>query len=115
MAHADAPTHLHAHRIREAPQSHGRDAKCGQDSMDQQELVGPSTANSRIISRVAPVTLPPSPMGDVTDPDVTVQTVGYPAPELKVKDSAAFVISRKQASSPYLGSKPLHTIHAVCI
>lgn len=81
--------------------------------MDQQELVGPSTTNSRVISRGAPVTLPPSPMGDVADPDVTVQTVGYPAPELKVKDSAPFVTGSKQASSPYLGSKPLHTIHAV--
>lgn len=66
-----------------------------------QEFVAPSIANSRIISMVALVTLPASPMGDMPDPEVPVHAVGYTAPELKVKHSVPFVTSGKQASSPY--------------
>lgn len=62
-----------------------------------------------------PVTCPrpPGPMGNMMDPDVTVQTVGCTALKLGAKDSVPFVANRKQASSPYLGSEFLHSILAV--
>lgn len=52
---------------------------------------------------VAPVTPSPSPIGDMLDSDVTVQTVGYTEPELGAKDLAPFVASSKQASSAICG------------
>lgn len=52
-------------------------------------------------------------MGDMMDSDVTVQTVGDTAPELRAKASAPFVANCKQVSSPSPGSEPSHGIHAV--